>query len=90
MKDELVKFFQDLYKPKSQFGQEKVEYNQINILSEYQLYNIIFAKNELMFDAFMACTTLIDLFLPSLPNHLNPFPSSFTPFLHFLKLQVDL
>lgn len=27
MKDELVKFFQDLYKPKSQFEQEKVEYN---------------------------------------------------------------
>ena len=49
-KDELVKFFQELYKPKSQFEQEKVEYNQINILSEYQYYNMIFAKNELMFD----------------------------------------
>jgi hypothetical protein len=27
-----------------------VEYNQINILAEYVLYNIIFAKNELMYD----------------------------------------
>ena len=50
MKQELVRFFQELYKPKSQFEQEKVEYNQINILAEYQLYNIIYAKNELMFD----------------------------------------
>ena len=35
MKTELVNFFQDLYKPKSQFEQEKVEYNQINILAEF-------------------------------------------------------
>lgn len=35
MKDELVKFFQELYKPSSQFEEEKVEYNQINILAEY-------------------------------------------------------
>ena len=49
-KEELVKFFQDLYKPKSQFEQERVEYNQINILAEYQMYNMIFAKNEMMYD----------------------------------------
>lgn len=52
MKDEIVKFLQELYKPKSQFEQEKVEYNHINILAEFILYNIIFAKNELMFDEF--------------------------------------
>ena len=50
MKDELVKFLQELYKPKSQFEQERVEYNQINILAEYFQFNMIFAKNELMFD----------------------------------------
>lgn len=27
MKDELVKFFQELYKPASQFEEDKVEYN---------------------------------------------------------------
>jgi len=29
-----------------------VEYNHINILSEFILYNIIHAKNELIFDEF--------------------------------------
>ena len=58
MKAELVNFFQDLYKPKSQFEQEKVEYNQINILAEYQMFNIIFAKNELMFDEFKTAVLL--------------------------------
>ena len=28
----------------------KVEYNEINIFAEFQLYNLIFAKNELLFD----------------------------------------
>ena len=60
-KDELVKFFQELYKPKSQFEQEKVEYNQINILSEYQYYNMIFAKNELMFDD-LKVSVVLDIF----------------------------
>ena len=50
IKDELVKFFQELYKPASQYEQEKVEYNKINILSEYSLYNMTFCKNELMLD----------------------------------------
>ena len=52
LKDELVKFFQNLYKPASQYEQEKVEYNKINILAEYSLYNMTFCKNELMLDDF--------------------------------------
>ena len=50
VKDEIVKFFQEKYKPKSQYEAEKVEYNQINILAEQVQFNIIFAKNELLFD----------------------------------------
>jgi len=50
-----------LFKPKSQFEQEKVEYNHINILAEFILYNLIFAKNELMFDEFKAAM-LVDMF----------------------------
>lgn len=61
VKDELVKFLQEKYKPKSQFEQEKVEYNQINILAEFLMYNIIFAKNELLFDNFKI-SMLVDLF----------------------------
>lgn len=49
-KEELVRFLQELYKPRSQFEQERVEYNQINILAEYIQFNMIFAKNELLFD----------------------------------------
>ena len=58
VKDELVKFFQELYKPASQYEQEKVEYNKINILSEYQLYNLTFCKNELMLDDFKTAAVL--------------------------------
>lgn len=61
MKQELVLFFQELYKPKSQFDQERVEYNQINILAEYVLYNIIFAKNELMYDE-LKVAVIVDMF----------------------------
>ena len=61
MKDELVNFFQELYKPASQFEEEKVEYNKINILAEYQMYNIVFAKTELMFDEFKI-SVVLDIF----------------------------
>ena len=61
LKDELVKHLQNLFKPKSQFEQEKVEYNHINILAEFILFNLIFAKNELMFDEFKAAM-LVDMF----------------------------
>ena len=61
MKEEIVKFLQELYKPRSQFEQERVEYNHINILSEFILYNIIFAKNELQFDEFKIAA-LCDIF----------------------------
>ena len=80
MKDELVKFFQELYKPASQFEQEKVEYNQINILAEYQLYNIIYAKNELLFDDYKV-SVVLDIFWkllefnPDDPNKRSQPPS---------------
>ena len=61
LKQELVAFFQELYKPASKFEEEKVEYNQINILAEYQQYNLIYAKNELLFDDVRAAMFL-DMF----------------------------
>ena len=39
----------------------KVEYNEINIFAEFQLHNLIFAKNELLFDNIRAAVVL-DLF----------------------------
>lgn len=50
MKEELIQIFQEHFKPKSSLEQEKVEYNEINIFSEYQLYNLAFVKNQLLFD----------------------------------------
>lgn len=50
MKEELFHVFSEHFKPKSSLEQEKVEYNEINIFSEYQLYNLTFAKNELSLD----------------------------------------
>lgn len=61
VKEEIILFLQDLFKPDSQFEQEKVEYNQINILAEYTFYNMIFARNELMFDEFKIAVVL-DIF----------------------------
>lgn len=61
MKEELIEFFQELYKPASQYEEEKVEYNQITILAEYQMYNMIYAKNELMFDDFKI-SVVLDIF----------------------------
>jgi hypothetical protein len=39
----------------------KVEYNEINIFAEFQLYNLIFAKNELLFDN-IKTSVLLNLF----------------------------
>ena len=55
VKEEIILFLQDLFKPDSQFEQEKVEYNQINILAEYTYYN------EMMFDEFKVAVVL-DIF----------------------------
>lgn len=35
MKEDLIAIFQEYFKPKSSLEQEKVEYNEINIFSEY-------------------------------------------------------
>jgi hypothetical protein len=50
MKEDISAIFKEFFKPKSSIEQEKVEHNEINIFSEYQLHNLIFAKNELLLD----------------------------------------
>ena len=61
MKEDLITVFQEYFKPKSSIEQEKVEYNEINIFAEFQLYNLIFAKNELLYNDHK-CAVLLDLF----------------------------
>lgn len=48
MKEDLIHVFQAHFKPKSSIEPEKVEYNEINIFAEFQLYNLMFCKNELL------------------------------------------
>jgi hypothetical protein len=50
MKDDIGDIFKEYFRPKSSIEQMKVEYNEINIFAEFQLHNMIFAKNELLFD----------------------------------------
>jgi len=71
MKEELFNIYQDYFKPKSSLEQEKVEYNELNIFAEYQLYNLVFAKNELQFDDYKAAI-LVNLFWRLL--EFNPDP----------------
>ena len=61
MKEDLFNIFSEYFKPKSSLEQEKVEYSELNILAEFQLYNIMFAKNELNFDDYKA-SLLVNLF----------------------------
>lgn len=43
----LLEHFTEYFKPKSSLDPERVDYNALNIIAEYQLYNLEFAKNEL-------------------------------------------
>ena len=38
-----------------------MEYNEINIFAEFQLYNLIFAKNELLVNSYKA-SMILNLF----------------------------
>ena len=58
MKEEFILIFQEFFKPKSSLEPEKVEYNEINIFSEYQLYNLVFAKNQLMYNDYKSSLLL--------------------------------
>jgi hypothetical protein len=46
----IIEILQTHFKPKSSLEEEKLEYNELNILAEYQLYNLLFAKNEILLD----------------------------------------
>ena len=50
MKDELFSVFHEHFKPRSSLDPERVEYNEKNFFSEFQLYNLVFAKNDLLYD----------------------------------------
>ena len=40
-------FMQFYFRPRNSYEPERVDYNALNILAEYQTYNLEFLKNEL-------------------------------------------
>ena len=58
MKDELFSIYHEYFKPKSSLEPEKVEYNEKNFFSEFQLYNLVFSKNDLLFDDYKSAILL--------------------------------
>jgi len=43
----MLDYMQWYFRPKSSYEPERVDYNALNFLAEYQTYNLEFAKNEL-------------------------------------------
>ena len=50
VKKAMFEFMQWYFRPKSSYEPERVDYNALNILAEYQTYNLEFLKNELDLD----------------------------------------
>lgn len=41
---------QKQFNPENRIEEEKMDYNELNILAEFQIYNLLFSKNELLLD----------------------------------------
>ena len=47
VKNAMFEFMQWFFRPRNSYEPERVDYNALNILAEYQTYNLEFLKNEL-------------------------------------------
>ena len=47
VKKAMFDYLQWYFRPKTSYETERVDYNALNILAEYQTYNLEFVKNEL-------------------------------------------
>ena len=47
VKKSMFDYLQWYFRPKNSYDTERVDYNALNILAEYQTYNLEFIKNEL-------------------------------------------
>jgi hypothetical protein len=61
VKKAMFNYMTEYFKPRSSYEPERVEYNALNILVEYQVYNLEFAKNDLHLTDFQSALVL-DLF----------------------------
>ena len=65
-KSMLIEYYQKCFKPKNPLEDEPMEYNELNIISEFQISNLVFAKNELLLDDIQS-SYLLELFWNLLP-----------------------
>ena len=65
-KNMLIEIYQKQFKPKKILEDEPMDYNKLNILAEFQTYNLVFAKNELLMDNLKA-SYVLQLFWNLLP-----------------------
>ena len=47
VKAAMIKYLTWYFRPKNSYDPERVDYNALNILSEFQCFNLEFCKNEL-------------------------------------------
>mmetsp|Transcript_7612 Transcript_7612/g.6741 ORF Transcript_7612/g.6741 Transcript_7612/m.6741 type:complete len:218 (+) Transcript_7612:6-659(+) len=65
-KNMLIELYQKQFKPRRVLEDEPLDYNKLNILAEFQTYNLIFSKNELLLDDIKSAY-LLQLFWNLLP-----------------------
>ena len=47
VKNNMLNFLQWYFRPRSSFEPDRVDYNALNIIAEYQTYNLEFLRNEM-------------------------------------------
>lgn len=48
--ENLIELYQKTFNPENRIDDEKLDYNELKIISDFQVYNLIFAKKELLLD----------------------------------------
>ena len=57
----MFEYLQWYFRPRTVYEPERVDYNALNILAEYQVYNLEFAKNQLALNDKQSAA-LLDMF----------------------------
>ena len=60
-KEAMIEHYQKTFNPENKLDEEKLDYNELNIVAEFQVYNLIFAKKDLLLENEKA-TYLMEIF----------------------------
>ena len=61
VKAAMIKYLTWYFRPRNSYDPERVDYNALNILSEFQCFNLEFCKNELNLSD-KQCAAILDMF----------------------------